>query len=212
MFTNKPTIIAITGASASGKSLFAQTIYDELFPELGENGISIIKEDAYYKAQDHIPLAIREQTNYDHPDAFEHELLTKQLRQLTENETIKSPVYCYKTHTRTSNTIDIAPTPIILVEGILLFSNKALRDSFNMKIYIDTPLDICLIRRIKRDMVERGRSLDSITQQYEKTVRPMYYQHIEPSKSWADIIVTRGGKNRMAIEVIKAKIRQLINK
>jgi len=207
--TNKPTIIAIVGASASGKTLFAQTVYDELLPELGEEGISIIKEDAYYRNQDDLPLEKRLKTNYDHPAAFEHDLLCQHLESLTHGATVQSPIYCYKTHTRVKETNTLKPTPIILIEGIMLLSNAALRNCFDIKVYMDTPLDICLIRRIKRDTVERGRTLESITNQYIETVRPMYYQHIEPAKTFADIVVTRGGKNRMAIELIKAKIRQL---
>ncbi|MFT5757825.1 MAG: uridine kinase [Alteromonadaceae bacterium] len=207
--TIKPTVIAITGASASGKSLFAQTIYDELLPELGENGISIIKEDAYYRDQTHLSMSERVNTNYDHPNAFEHSLLCEHLNSLTTNKGINVPIYCYKTHTRLKEANSLSPTPIILVEGILLFSTQELRDCFDIKIYMDTPLDICLIRRIKRDIIERSRSIECITEQYLSTVRPMYHQHIEPSKSYADIVITRGGKNRMAIEVIKAKIRQL---
>ena len=206
---SKTTVIAIAGASASGKSLFAQTIYDELLPELGKDGISIIKEDAYYQDQSHLTIDERVQTNYDHPKAFEHELLKNHLMDLIDQKEIKSPVYCYKTHTRTSETTTVSPTKIILVEGILLLSNPILRDCFDIKVYMDTPLDICLIRRIERDTLERERSLISITTQYLSTVRPMYYQFIEPSKAWADLVITRGGKNRMAIEVLKAKIRQL---
>ncbi|MCJ8293972.1 MAG: uridine kinase [Colwellia sp.] len=205
----KPTIIAIAGPSASGKTLFAQTIHDELVTELGENGISIIYEDAYYRDQSHLSMSDREQTNYDHPNAFEHELLSEHLKKLIENKTIDSPVYCYKTHTRLNETKTFTPTKIILVEGILLLSNQELRDCFDIKVYMDTPLDICLIRRIQRDLVERNRSIESVTNQYLATVRPMYHQFIEPSKAWADIVITRGGKNRMAIEVLKAKIRQL---
>jgi len=208
----KPTLIAIAGASASGKTLYAQTIYEELLPELGSEGISIIKEDSYYNDQSHLAIKEREQTNYDHPNAFEHSLMTEHLHQLTQNQSVECPVYCYKTHTRLNETISLSPTPIILVEGILLLSNPELRDCFDIKVYMDTPLDICLIRRIKRDTVERDRSIESITSQYLDTVRPMYYQFIEPSKLWADIVITRGGKNRMAIEVLKAKIRQLTNK
>jgi uridine kinase len=206
---NSPTIIAITGASASGKSLFAQTIYNELLPELGDTGISIIKEDAYYRDQSEIAIIDRVKTNYDHPDAFEHSLLSQHLQHLIANKSVNCPVYCYKTHTRTEEFIKLQPTKIILVEGILLFSNTQLRECFNIKVYMDTPLDICLIRRIKRDTAERERSITSITEQYLNTVRPMYYQYIEPSKSFADLVITKGGKNRMAIEVIKAKIRQL---
>jgi len=206
---SKPTVIAIAGASASGKSLFAETIYQELLPELGSEGISIIKEDAYYRDQSHLSMDERIQTNYDHPKAFEHELLSAQIAELIAQQDIECPVYCYKTHTRTKETNTIKPTKIILVEGILLLSNPQLRDCFDIKVYMDTPLDICLIRRIERDTQERERSLESITNQYITTVRPMYYQFIEPSKAWADLVITRGGKNRMAIEVLKAKIRQL---
>lgn len=206
---SKTTVIAIAGASASGKSLFAETIYQELLPELGAEGISIIKEDAYYRDQSDLSMDERIQNNYDHPKAFEHELLSLHLNSLISQKNIDSPVYCYKTHTRTKNTNTVKPTKIILVEGILLLSNPLLRDCFDIKVYMDTPLDICLIRRIERDTQERDRSLESITNQYLTTVRPMYYQFIEPSKAWADLIVTRGGKNRMAIEVLKAKIRQL---
>ena len=208
---SKTTVIAIAGASASGKSLFAQTIYKELLPELGPDGISIIKEDAYYRDQSHLSMDERVNTNYDHPKAFEHELLSTHITELNTQQTIDCPVYCYKTHTRTTETLKVNPTRIILVEGILLLTNPELRERFHIKVYMDTPLDICLIRRIKRDTVERGRSIESITNQYLETVRPMYNQFIEPSKLWADIVITRGGKNRMAIEVIKAKIRQLIS-
>lgn len=212
MQTNKPTIIAVTGASASGKSLFAQTIYDELLPELGSSGIAIIKEDAYYKHQSHLSMAERIKTNYDHPNAFEHSLLSQHLSQLSANKSVDIPTYCYKTHTRLDETQHLSPTPIILIEGILLFADEELRDKFDIKIYIDTPLDICLVRRIKRDTLERSRSIASITEQYLTTVRPMYHQHIQPNKPFADIVVTRGGKNRMAIEMLKAKIRQLMQR
>ncbi|SEL74909.1 uridine kinase [Colwellia chukchiensis] len=211
MQTNKPTIIAITGASASGKSLYAKTIFDELLPELGPNGIAIIKEDSYYKSQSHLAMADRVKTNYDHPSAYEHSLLAQHLSELCQGNSVDIPTYCYKTHTRLAETIHLSPTPIILLEGILLFSSSELRNKFDIKIYIDTPLDICLVRRINRDTVERSRSVESIAEQYLTTVRPMYYQHIEPNKLYADIVVTRGGKNRMAIEMLKAKIRQLMH-
>ena len=207
---NKQTIIAIVGASASGKSLFAQTIYEELLPEVGENNIAIIKEDCYYRSQDHLTLEERSLINYDHPSAFEHELLAQHLTQLTNKEPIEIPSYSYTSHTRLAETSPLSPAKVILVEGILLLEDKRLRDLFNIKIFMDIPLDVCLLRRIKRDMIERERSLESITQQYMETVRPMYYQYIEPSKAYSDIIITQGGKNRMAIEVLKAKIRQLV--
>lgn len=204
------TVIAIVGASASGKSLFAQTIYQELLPELGENNIAIIKEDSYYRAQDHLSMEEREQINYDHPNAFEHELLAEHLIELSQKKAIEIPSYSYTVHTRLAETTTLEPAKVILVEGILLLEDARLRNLFDIKIFMDIPLDICLLRRIERDMVERERSLESITQQYMETVRPMYYQYIEPSKAYADIVITQGGKNRMAIEVLKAKIRQLV--
>jgi uridine kinase len=210
MHKNNHTIIAIVGASASGKSLFAQTIYDELLPELGANNIAIIKEDCYYRAQDHLNINERELINYDHPDAFEHQLLAQHLTQLSQQKAINIPSYSYTVHTRLAETKEQSPAKVILVEGILLLEDEQLRNLFDIKIFMDIPLDVCLLRRIKRDMIERERSLESITQQYMETVRPMYYQYIEPSKAYSDIIITQGGKNRMAIEVLKAKIRQLV--
>ena len=132
---NKPTVIAIAGASASGKSLFAQTIYDELLPELGEQSISIVKEDAYYRRQDHLSMEERVRTNYDHPNAFEHSLMRRQIDELVQGEQVECPVYCYKTHTRTSQTTKLEPTKIILVEGILLLSHPQLRESFDIKVW-----------------------------------------------------------------------------
>jgi uridine kinase len=204
------TVIAIVGASASGKSLFAQTIYKELLSELGENNIAIIKEDSYYRAQDNLSMIEREQINYDHPNAFEHELLAEHLVQLGKQQSVEIPNYSYTEHTRLNKTTTQEPAKVILVEGILLLEDARLRELFDIKIFMDIPLDVCLLRRIERDMVERERSLESITQQYMETVRPMYFQYIEPSKAYADIVITQGGKNRMAIEVLKAKIRQLV--
>jgi uridine kinase len=206
---NNQTIIAIVGASASGKTLFAETIHDELHGEIGPKNITIIKEDAYYRDQTHLSMTERLKTNYDHPSAFEHELLAAHLTSLTQGQSVEVPTYCYQTHTRLPETHQLHPSKVILVEGIMLLADENLRNCFDIKVFMDTPLDICLIRRIKRDLIERDRTLDSITEQYMKTVRPMYHQHIEPSKSHADLVITKGGKNRMAIEVLKAKIRQL---
>ncbi|WP_371379145.1 uridine kinase [Thalassotalea aquiviva] len=206
------TIIAVVGASASGKSLFAQTIHDELITELGEDSITILKEDSYYRCQDHMPMEQRVKTNYDHPKAFEHELLCSHLDHLSQGRPVEVPVYDYKQHTRNKEQVVVTkPTKILLVEGILLLTDKNLRDRFDINIYMDTPLDVCLIRRIKRDLQERGRDLKSVISQYQKTVRPMYYQFIEPSRNHADVVITKGGKNRTALDVVKAKIRELAN-
>lgn len=210
MIPLKTTILAITGASASGKSLFSSTIYKELESELGRGRIAIISEDSYYKCQDHLSMEERVLTNYDHPDAFEHQLLLEHLTQIRNGEALEIPKYCYKTHTRTKETTTIEPVQVLLIEGIMLLTNPKLVEEFDIKVFMDTPLDICLVRRIKRDMEERGRTFDSVVEQYIETVRPMYKAFIEPSKQQADLIVTRGGHNRTAIEVLKAKIRQLL--
>lgn len=206
----KITIIAIAGASASGKSLFASTVYQELVAELGGERIAILSEDAYYRDQSHLSFEQRTLTNYDHPAAFEHELLAQHLRMLREGKTVSMPQYDYKQHTRIESSITVQPAKVILVEGILLLTDEHLRQQFDITVFMDTPLDICLLRRIKRDLEERGRSLSSVAAQYENSVRPAFFEFIAPSKQYADLVVTRGGKNQIAIDIIKAKIRQLL--
>ncbi|MBQ4811568.1 uridine kinase [Pseudoalteromonas luteoviolacea] len=204
------TIIAIAGASASGKSLFSQTIYNELVNELESGAIAVIEEDAYYKDQSHLPFEHRTQTNYDHPDAFEHALMKEHLEQLRKGKSVQVPTYDYAQHTRSSETRTVYPAKILIVEGILLLSDPALIEEFDIKVFIDTPLDICLLRRMQRDIEHRGRSISSVVEQYQATVRPMFYQFIEPSKHNADLVVTRGGMNRVAIDIIKSKIKYLL--
>ena len=210
MRVGKTTIIAIAGASASGKSLFASTVYQELVAELGSDGIAILAEDAYYRDQSHLTLEQRTLTNYDHPSAFEHELLANHLDALQRGEAIAMPQYSYTTHTRLAETIHVQPARVIMVEGILLLSDNALRERFDISVFMDTPLDICLLRRMKRDLEERGRTVQSITEQYEQYVRPAFFDFIFPSKQFADLVVTRGGQNEIAIDIIKTKIRQLL--
>jgi uridine kinase len=206
----QPTIIAIAGASASGKSLFASTVYQELVAEFGGERISVLAEDAYYRNQDHLSPEQRVLTNYDHPAAFEHELLVEHLRLLKSGQAVEMPQYCYKTHTRKAETIRVQPAKVILVEGILLLTDPHLREQFNITVFMDTPLDVCLLRRIKRDMEERGRTLSSITEQYENYVRPAFFEFISPSKQFADLVVTRGGRNEIALDILKTKIRSLL--
>lgn len=200
-------IIGITGASASGKSLLANTIVKEL----GSDQVAVISEDSYYKDNGDLPFEAREKINFDHPDAFDHALLCNHLKLLQEGKSIQVPIYNHTLHSREEKTRCVGPHIIIVLEGILLFSETTLRNLMDIRIYMDTALDICLLRRLKRDVIERGRSVDSVISQYEKTVRPMYLQFIEPSKRYADIIVPRGGENRIAIEMIKAKMRELLN-
>lgn len=204
--TLKTIIIGIAGASASGKSLLANTIVNEL----GSDQVVVISEDSYYKDHSNIPFEERTKINYDHPNALDHELLYQHLRQLRDGEPVEVPIYNHSNHLREKETRTIGQHTIIVLEGILLFVEQKLREIMDIRIFMETALDICLIRRMKRDMNERRRSLDSVISQYEETVRPMYLQFIEPSKRYADIIVPRGGGNRIAIDMIKAKMRELL--
>jgi uridine kinase len=199
-------IIGIAGPSASGKSVLANTIVNELSSEQ----VVVISEDAYYKDHGDLPFAEREKINYDHPDAFDHVLLCDHLKRLQKGEEVDIPIYSHSKHTRLSEKRHIGRHAIIVLEGILLFSDQALREVMDIRIFMSTPLDVCLLRRLKRDVVERHRSFESVVHQYETTVRPMYLQFIEPSSRYADIIIPRGGENRIAIDMIQAKMRELL--
>ncbi|MFQ1648499.1 uridine kinase [Aeromonas veronii] len=203
-------IIGIAGASASGKSLIAQTIYEELVAELGAGQIGVITEDCYYRDQTHLTMEERVKTNYDHPNALDHDLLVQHLSQLVKGDAVAIPQYSYTEHTRMCEVTPFAPRRVIILEGILLLTDSRLRDLMDASIFMDTPLDICLLRRLVRDVQERGRTMDSVLKQYQKTVRPMFLQFIEPSKQYADVIVPRGGKNRIAIDMLKARIRHML--
>lgn len=200
-------IIGISGPSASGKSLLANTIVNEL----GSCQVAVISEDSYYKDLSHLPFEERCKVNFDHPDSLDHDLMRQHLELLRQGKCIQQPMYDHKEHARRSETREVGEHRIIVLEGILLFVEPELRELMDICIFMDTALDICLMRRLKRDLVERGRSVDSVLNQYVNTVRPMYLQFIEPSKRYADIIVPRGGENRIAIEMIKAKMRELLN-
>lgn len=199
-------IIGISGPSASGKSLLANTIIEEL----GTEEVVVITEDSYYRDRSHLTFEEREKVNYDHPDAFEHELMCEHLRALRQGQTIEIPIYDFSTHERTNKTRRVSKHSITVLDGILLFADPNLRKLMDIRIFMDTALDVCLMRRLRRDMVERGRTLDSVLTQYENTVRPMYAQFIEPCKRYADVIVPRGGENRIAIDMLKAKMRELL--
>ena len=205
--TSQTIIIGISGASASGKSLLANTIVNEL----GSDQVAVISEDSYYKHLPHLPFEERAKMNFDHPNAFDHELLLQHLNELRKGKSVEIPCYDFSLHQRKEETRSIGQHRIIVLEGILLFVDSALRRAMDIRIFMDTALDICLIRRLQRDLLERQRSLESILEQYQNTVRPMYLQFIEPSKRYADIIVPRGGENRIAIDMIKAKMRELLS-
>ncbi len=202
----KTIIIGISGASASGKSLLANTIVNEL----GSDQVVVISEDSYYKDHSNIPFEERAKINYDHPDSLDHDLLHQHLIELQEGKTIDVPNYNHSMHIREKESRKIGQHSIIVLEGILLFVDKRLREIMDIRIFMDTALDICLVRRLKRDIKERGRSIDSVLKQYDETVRPMFLQFIDPSKRYADLIVPRGGGNRIAIDMIKAKMRELL--
>ena len=203
-------IIAIAGASASGKSLIAHTVYEELKIELGEAKIAIISEDSYYRDQKHLEMKDRLKTNYDHPSSLDHTLLKAHLLSLMEGQAVNVPMYSYSEHNRLPTTTHVTAKKVIILEGILLLSSPELRKHFHISLFMDTPLDICLLRRLTRDVAERGRTMESVIEQYQKTVRPMFIQFIEPSKEHADIIIPRGGKNRIAIDMLKAKITAML--
>ena len=206
MNNKKVIIIGIAGASASGKSLLANTIVNEL----GTDQVVVISEDSYYKDHSDIPFEERAKINYDHPNSMDHELLHNHLQQLVEGKSVNIPIYNHSMHTRDEQTRTIGRHVIIVLEGILLFVEPKLREMMDIRIFMETAPDICLMRRLKRDIKDRARTLDSVLKQYEDTVRPMYLQFIEPTKRHADLIVPRGGGNRIAIDMIKAKMRELL--
>lgn len=203
----KPVIIGIAGGSASGKSSIAQRLKREFE---NNNSVVIIRQDDYYKDQSHMSYEERVKTNYDHPFAFDTELLIQHLDKLIEGKTIQKPTYDFVNHTR-SNVIEcIDPCDVIVLEGLFTLENKELRDRLDIKIFVDTDADIRFIRRMTRDVKERGRSLESVVDQYTATVRIMHDLFIEPSKRYADVIVPEGGKNEVAIDLLTTKISSII--
>lgn len=184
----RPLFVAIAGGSGSGKTTIARSVVDLV----GRDKAVYLQQDAYYRDQAHLAFEDRLKVNYDHPDSIELELLVEHLQALRNGQAIERPIYDFETHTRTDETYLIAPEPAVIVEGILLLADPDLRDCFDVRVYIDTEPDVRLMRRIQRDIVERGRSVESVLAQYEKTVRPMHHQFVEPSKRYADIIIPEG--------------------
>lgn len=203
--TNKPIVIGVTGGSGSGKTSVSQAIFNH-FPG---KSIMMLEQDSYYKDQSHLTFEKRLQTNYDHPLAFDSDLLIEHLTQLINNHSIEKPVYDYSKHTRSNEVIKQDPRDVIILEGILILEDKRLRNLMDIKIYVDTDNDIRIIRRIKRDMEERGRSLDNIINQYLTVVKKMHEQFVEPTKKYADIIIPEGGKNQVAIDLMTTKIKTI---
>ncbi|MFW3332659.1 uridine kinase [Aerococcus viridans] len=202
----KPIIIGVTGGTGSGKT----TVTRKIIEEFGDVSLAYIPQDAYYKDQSHLTMDERVLTNYDHPFAFDNDLLSEHIRQLLDGQAVQMPVYDFTQHNRAEETICVQPKEVIIIEGILIFSDKELRDLMDIKVFVDTDDDIRIIRRIKRDMAERGRSLDSIIDMYTSIVKPMHEQFIEPTKKFADIIIPEGGSNNVAIDLMTTKIRSII--
>lgn len=208
MILDRPILIGITGGTGSGKSTVAQ----EIFCSLPERNIVIIEQDSYYKDQSHLSYEDRTKINYDHPFAFDNDLLLEHLQTLLSGNPIEKPIYDFEVHNRKKETITIYPKDIIILEGILLLDDERIRNLLDIKIFVDTDSDVRIIRRIIRDIKERGRTLDSVIEQYLTTVRPAHMQFIEPSKKYADIIIPEGGYNKVAIDLMVTKVKSIISR
>jgi len=201
-----PFVIGIAGGSGSGKTTLAQTILSEV----GVGRIAFLPHDAYYRRQEQMSMPERLAVNYDHPNALETELLIEHIKQLKNWSSVAKPVYDFKAYTRSHDTVRVEPRAIIMVEGILIFAEPKLRKLIDMKLFVDTDPDICFIRRLERDIKERGRTVDSVVSQYLGTVRPSYIEFVEPSKRFADVIIPDGGLNSVASEMVVDHLRKLI--
>src|SRR5216683_557920 len=197
-------IIGICGGTGSGKT----TIANRILQSVSADEVVFIQQDLYYRNLKDMPLDYRNAANFDHPDAIDNDLLANHLKKLNAGEPVELPIYDFRTHTRLPDTTPIEPKRIVIVEGILIFAEPRLLEQMDIKVFVDTPDDIRFIRRLKRDIAERGRTLDSVIEQYLSTVRPMHTQFVEPSKRFADVIIPEGGYNLVSIDLISGKIRE----
>lgn len=201
-----PYFVGVVGGTGSGKTTIARRLRDAL----PEGTVAMLQHDAYYKHRPDLSLEERDQLNFDHPDSLDNELLCQHLGELRAGRPVEAPQYDFASHLRLSATRRVDPTPVIVVEGILLFVDQALRECFDAKIYVDTDADIRILRRIERDLERRGRTFEQVRDQYFATVRPMHLQFVEPSKRWADVIIPEGGHNRVALDMIVSKLEALV--
>ena len=199
-------IFGVAGGTGSGKTTVARRILEQV----GAENVAFVPHDAYYRDLSHLSLQARKSINFDHPDTLETSLMVQHLQELREGHAVNIPVYDFTTHARTTQTLRIEPAPIILVEGILIFAEPQVRDLCDVRLFVDTDADIRILRRLKRDIKERGRTFESVIEQYMATVRPMHLEFVEPSKRYADIIIPEGGFNDVAIEMVAARIRGLL--
>jgi uridine kinase len=202
----EPVVVGVAGGTGSGKT----TVAREILRRAGTDQISLIQHDAYYKDLSALPMAQRAMQNFDHPDALDNDLLVAHLKELKAGRPVEVPVYDFTTHARTTQTLRVEPHRVILLEGILIFSDETLRELMDVRIYVDTDADIRFIRRLQRDIAERGRTMESVIHQYLATVRPMHQEFVEPSKRHANVIIPEGGFNEVAMEMIAARIRALL--
>jgi len=203
----RPVVIGVAGGTGSGKTTVARRILRS-FPD---QQVLMIEQDAYYKDQAHLPIEERVKTNYDHPLAFDNNLFIEQLNDLLRYQPINKPIYDYTIHTRKQETITLVPKDVIILEGILLLEDKRLRNLMDIKIFVDTDADVRIIRRLVRDIRDRGRTMESVIDQYLSVVRPMHLEFVEPTKRYADIIIPEGGKNKVAIDLLVTKIKTILH-
>ena len=201
-----PFLIGIAGGTGSGKT----TVANAIVKRVGEERIAILSHDSYYRDFVDLPKDILDRQNFDHPDSLESELLVRHLKALKQGMVVETPIYDFKVHRRAAESRRVEPRKVILVDGILIYAEPELRKLFDVKIYVDTDADIRFIRRLKRDIAERGRSVESVVKQYESTVRPMHMEFVEPSKRYADLIVPEGGENTVALDFLFARLRELL--
>ena len=197
-------VIGIAGGSGSGKTTFAKRLKTQY-----EDNISLVGCDNYYYPHDDLPMELRQKLNYDSPDAFDFDFMAKQIDDLRHGKEVLSPVYDYKNHTRSKETVLLKPTPIIMIDGILAFYDKEMRDLMDLKIFVETDADERILRRARRDMAERGRTIESIIEQYLATVKPMHNQYVEPTKKYADIVIY-GGKSEIVLDLVCSKINTFL--
>lgn len=199
-------MLGVAGGTGSGKT----TVVDEIVARVGHQRISVLRHDSYYRDLGHLPMPQRRTTNLDHPDAFDDALFVAHLDALSHGEAVEVPDYDYATYARTGTAQRVEPRPVVLAEGILLFATPSLRERMDVKVYVDAEADERLLRRLRRDIVQRGRDVDSVLDQYERTVRPMHLEFVEPSKRHADVIIPRGGRNTVAIDMVVARVESLL--